>query len=468
MPRTQTRGTTDALRRPVGLDCLSDRELLERFVAHRDEDAFTALVRRHARLVQGTCQRVLHDRADAEDAFQATFLVLARKAGSLRWRHSVAPWLYAVAHRVALKARARRARRLRHEGRAAPPRDPSAADLAWQELRQALDEELHALPERYRSVVLLCCLEGLARDEAAGRLGCSTGAVKGRLERGREMLRVRLARRGLLPSSVLLGALLARDAPAVTDVLVDASVRTGLGQAAVPTPVMTLTKGALQAMLWSKVKLAAAVVLAAGLLGLGLGVTQHHARADRDPALAAGARGDEREKPRTEKGDRREGDREREREGDRDRKREEDRDRPREGDRREGERRRDREGNLAAEVQRLRAEVQSLQRRLRTVEAILRRANLLREREGDRRPEEGRRRDGDRPREGARKRDRDRPREGDRDRPREGARKRDGDRDRPREGARKRDGDQPREGDANRKRDRERERPREREDDRDD
>ncbi len=176
----------------------SDRQLLQRFVSHRDEDAFAALVRRHGPMVLGVCWRVLRQMQDAEDVFQATFLVLARKAASVAWRDGVGNWLYEVAYRLALELRGRNARRgarERQAGAMRPSETPAATE--GNELANALDEELHQLPERYRAPLLLCVFEGKTRDEAAEELGCSLRTVKHRLERGRNLLRRRMARRGL-------------------------------------------------------------------------------------------------------------------------------------------------------------------------------------------------------------------------------------------------------------------------------
>src|SRR5262245_51998167 len=155
----------------------NDAELLTRFVSRRDEDAFGAIVRRHGALVFGVCRRVLRNEADAEDAFQATFLVLAKKAASLTNRGALSSWLYGVAYRTALKARALVRKRQAREAQV-PPRQPSApeADLG-SDLEQALDEELHRLPDRYRELVVLCDLEGVTRKDAAARLGVSEGTL---------------------------------------------------------------------------------------------------------------------------------------------------------------------------------------------------------------------------------------------------------------------------------------------------
>src|SRR5262245_15562192 len=168
------------LAEPPGAE--SDRQLLRRFAAARDEAAFAELVARHGPLVRGVCRRVAGD-ASADDAFQATFLVLARRAGTLRWGGAVGPWLYAAARRVALKARAAEARRRRRERAAAPPAAEPVADPGWRELLAVLDEELRRLPERYRAPLLACYLEGRTQDEAARQLGWSVGTLRRRLER---------------------------------------------------------------------------------------------------------------------------------------------------------------------------------------------------------------------------------------------------------------------------------------------
>jgi RNA polymerase sigma factor (sigma-70 family) len=170
--------------------------LLQHFLSQRDESAFAALVERHGPMVLGICRSVLRDAHDAEDVCQATFLVLARKASSIRRPASLASFLHGVAYRLALKARsaARRA-----PGR--PPDRPAPGpmdELTWRELRQALHDELQALPERYRLPLVLCYLEGKTMADAGRLLRCPTGTVKGRLARARDLLRQRLRRRGLL------------------------------------------------------------------------------------------------------------------------------------------------------------------------------------------------------------------------------------------------------------------------------
>src|SRR5262245_38542396 len=189
-------------------DHLPDRQLLERFTARHEEAAFAALVQRHGPIVLHVCRRVLHDPADAEDAFQATFLVLVRKAAAIRKLESLGCWLYGVAHRLARKARVEAARRRTREQSATrrPPAD-LLAEVTGRELCAALDDELQRLPERYRAPLVLCYLEGQTRDEAARQLGWSLGTFKRRLEGGRNLLRARLARRGVTLPAALLPAL---------------------------------------------------------------------------------------------------------------------------------------------------------------------------------------------------------------------------------------------------------------------
>jgi len=190
------------MRRLVGAE--SDGALLERFAQQRDETAFEALMERHGPMVLGVCRRLLGDTTDADDAFQATFLVLVRKASAVADRTRLGNWLYGVATRVALKARGQLARRRNREGREVPDMIvPQSAD-PWHELRPLLDEELRQLADRYREPIVLCCLQGMSNAEAARMLGCPEGTVSGRLTRAREQLRQRLARRGVvMPSSAL-------------------------------------------------------------------------------------------------------------------------------------------------------------------------------------------------------------------------------------------------------------------------
>ena len=265
---------------------LSDRQLLEQF-AGGDEAAFTAVVDRYGGLVMGVCRRVLQHTQDAEDAFQATFMVLARKAGKIAWHDSVANWLHGVAYRIACQVR-RETARLRTQDLGVHEPSVNGPDPAWSELKPVLDEELNRLPARYRVPLILCCLEGKSRDEAATQLGWSVGSVKGRLERGREILRTRLARRGLALSTALAASLLtgAGASAAVPATLALATVRAGMAMLAgqtvgvVSTQVLTLTQGAIHAMFITKLQFAAALLLALGALSLGTGYVTHRVLAD--------------------------------------------------------------------------------------------------------------------------------------------------------------------------------------------
>jgi RNA polymerase sigma factor (sigma-70 family) len=178
-------------------DCQADSALLQAFLDQRDDQAFAELARRHGPMVYSTCKRLLSDPHAAEDAFQATFVALARKGATIRERASLAPWLYGVACRVSLRARRAMGRRQHHESQASTPAGSAAPDAAWEELRLLLDEELNRLPDRLRDPLVLCYLQGRTRDEAAAQIGCTFGALKRRLEDGRNLLRDRLARRGI-------------------------------------------------------------------------------------------------------------------------------------------------------------------------------------------------------------------------------------------------------------------------------
>jgi RNA polymerase sigma factor (sigma-70 family) len=229
--------------------------LLVRFVAAGDEAAFAALVRRHGPMVRGLCQRLLGDGGLADDAFQATFLVLARRAASVRRRESVGSWLYGVARRVARNAQRADARRRRHERRAAegrPRRD--TPDHGWAELLAALDEELARLPERARAPLLLCYLEGYTQDEAAHYLGWSVGTLRRRLTWGRDLLRLRLTRRGATLSAGLFAAALAPRA----------------ATAAVPAGLAGETARAAAAFAAGRAPATAAAAFARGALPVGL------------------------------------------------------------------------------------------------------------------------------------------------------------------------------------------------------
>jgi RNA polymerase sigma factor (sigma-70 family) len=259
-------------------DALPDRDLLDRFVAHADQDAFTALVERHGPMVLCLCRRVLGHAHDAEDACQAAFLVLARKAASIRKKDALASWLHGVAFHAASNLRRDTARHRDRPvpHRQAPPADP-AGEVTWREVKEALDEELARLPERYRAPLVLCYLEGRTRDEAAQLLGWSEGTCRGRLERGREVLRARLVRRGLGLSAALLAGALGQEAasasvaPPFVTATVQAASRFAAGRGAaglIPTRVACLAEGVLQAMFVNKLRTAAVALLVLGAVAL--------------------------------------------------------------------------------------------------------------------------------------------------------------------------------------------------------
>ncbi|MFO0807835.1 MAG: sigma-70 family RNA polymerase sigma factor [Gemmataceae bacterium] len=242
---------------------LTDRELLRRYAAEGDEAAFAALVQRHTGMVLGVCRRVLPTVQDAEDACQATFLVLARKAASTRWQPSVANWLHATARHVADRARMAAGRRAKREAKAAGDAVRLADRTTGRDLLAALDEELARLPAIYREPLVLCYLEGLTRDEAAARLRIPAGTVKIRLERGRKKLGDALTARGVGGSVALAQA--ATSQPAASARLVEAVLATVSGD--VPPAVAALAQGAVNKSLWAAIALAVAVTV-----GIGIGV----------------------------------------------------------------------------------------------------------------------------------------------------------------------------------------------------
>jgi RNA polymerase sigma factor (sigma-70 family) len=260
---------------------LSDAQLVERFAADRDEAAFELLLHRHGAMVLGVCRRVLQHTHDVEDAFQATFLLLARKAGSIRKRASVASWLYGVAYRIALKARGGATRRrLREMQTARLPQADLLAEVAWRELRALIDEELSRLPEKCRVSFILCCLEGKTHQQAARELGWPAGSMSRWLARGRELLRARLAGRGIvLSSAALLAALAAQVARAsVPPLLLDTTARVALAAdkaltaGAISCQAAALADDAARAMRTAPWTVAARAILAVILLGLGVGL----------------------------------------------------------------------------------------------------------------------------------------------------------------------------------------------------
>lgn len=256
-----------------------DAELIERYVSLNDETAFAHLVERHGSLVLGVCRRVLHNHHDAEDAFQATFLVLARKARHIRQGHALSGWLYKVAYHLAVKLRSSTERRRRAEHQPTRVSEKPAEDrLAWDDLRKVLDEELARLPEKYRVPLLLCCLAGRTRDEAAQQLGWTLGALKMRLERGRQLLRSRLERRGLTVSAALLAMMLAQQATAssvpalLATTTLKASLLFALGQTEPSLSAEALRLANLELVSgMSKVQFLGAAVVLTALIGMAGG-----------------------------------------------------------------------------------------------------------------------------------------------------------------------------------------------------
>jgi RNA polymerase sigma factor (sigma-70 family) len=263
----------------------SDAELLRDFAVRREEGAFAALVQRHGPLVLSVCRRVLRHEQDAEDAFQATFLVLAHRAAAIRRAESLASWLYGVAQRIARKARSDAATRAASltlaaagvlRARGTQPEPPAEASL--RELQRLLDEEVSGLPEKYRVPFVLCCLEGHSRAEAARQLGWNEGTLSGRLALARQLLRQRLARRGVALTAALCAVALAPSAHAVVPVTlarltVEAVVRfTVGGGASASVQAVTLAEGVLRAMTVTKIRTAALLLLVLAVAGAGAGL----------------------------------------------------------------------------------------------------------------------------------------------------------------------------------------------------
>jgi len=297
---------------------LSDGELLERFASRRGEGdetselAFAALVARHGAMVLRVCRAVLTDRHEAEDAFQATFLVLATRAASIRRGGSVGSWLHGVALRVAARARSRAARRQRQERRHAEmsahtSEGGSGNSALDDDLGRVLQEEIGRLPDRFRAAVVLCYLEGMTHEMAAEQSGCPVGTIRSRLATARAKLRQRLTRRGVAPAAIPIGlsgsglvsisesAALATSVPAaLAEATVRGAVRIGLGKGALAAMVsgeaVALMEGVLKTMMTTKLMLLTTTVLVAGVVITGAGVAVY-AAFGRDDGLARGRPG---------------------------------------------------------------------------------------------------------------------------------------------------------------------------------
>jgi RNA polymerase sigma factor (sigma-70 family) len=260
---------------------LSEWQLLERYLERRDEGAFEALVSRHGPMVLGVCRRMLADRTDAEDAFQATFLVLVRRARHLGPRDAIGPWLYGVATRVAMRSRSEAARRRRFQpmtSETATVLDDRSVDN--REIGEVLDQELSRLPAKYRHPIVLCYLEGQTHEEAARLLKWPIGTVKGRLARARDLLQSRLVRRGLTPAVGALSLALSPDSWAaphreLLDRTVKSSLKLALGGTTaqvVSMSITTLVEGVMASMFLNTLKWAGMAALVCGLAFTGVGV----------------------------------------------------------------------------------------------------------------------------------------------------------------------------------------------------
>jgi RNA polymerase sigma factor (sigma-70 family) len=262
------------------------------------ELAFAALIERHGPMVLRTCRAILRDEHAVADAFQATFLVLLRKSGSLWVRDSLGPWLHQVANRVSSGARSAAARQRRLEQLAANPIASTQSDGGFDDLGPVIHQELDRLPERYRAPILLCCLEGLTREQAAGRLGWRMGTLQSRLARGREHLKGRLIKRGVAPGAAIAAAILSQDGSraAVPEFLTESTIRAaahyatvrGATTGAIPVAVAKLTEGVLRTMYFHKIKATAGTLMAVGLISTGVAVW-----AEQRPAAGAIGDGDQ-------------------------------------------------------------------------------------------------------------------------------------------------------------------------------
>ena len=246
---------------------MDDRELLERFVVEREEAAFVAILRRHGSMVRAVCRRLLHQETDADDAFQATFLILLRKAGSIAKRESLASWLHGVARRVSIRAKAGLGRERSHSRLdSCFPAQDGMQEIMVRDLQRWLDRAVHTLPEPFRASFILCCMEGKSYAQAARLLGCAEGTVSSRVVRARERLRTSLERSSLGASAGILTVELSRGATAVPSALVESvleSMRQGAGASALATTTKAglLAQGVLQTMFLTKLKILTALLI---------------------------------------------------------------------------------------------------------------------------------------------------------------------------------------------------------------
>ena len=280
---------------PDSNDAVSDLVLLERFIEQNDHAAMTMIIARHGPLVMGVCRRYLTNEHDASDAFQATFLVLLKKAKSLRRLNSLAAWLYGVAHRVAKKSRSQSTlRRQREASELAMTREVTSLEQLDAETINLIHVELARLPEKYQLPLILCYLEGLDRESVAQQLGWTIGSLKGRLERGRDMLLAYLKRRGIVVPVALLSAAITRNALAEVPVTLASTTMSSLvlvatGQSLISATgsvqTASLAQGVLKTMLFTNLKISSVLVVSGLLAASGTAVALRHAIAENGKAI---------------------------------------------------------------------------------------------------------------------------------------------------------------------------------------
>jgi RNA polymerase sigma factor (sigma-70 family) len=311
---TQVHGTglLRQIRKVVAAQCpsrQSDVQLLQQFLADHDEASFAAVVRRHGVMVLGVCRHVLRHQQDAEDVFQAVFLVLARKAHTIRKYQALSSWLHGVAYRLALKARMRRSRQqARDQAAPMPEAIATGDDLTVREVGTIMHAELEGLAEAHRAALVLCYWEGKTRDEAAEQLGMTAGVFKKRLERARKLLRARLMRRGVVPSTALLAMLVANTNLSTAAFLIhttaQAAVAYAAGQsaAAASSAAVALAEGAIRAMNLTRWTMTMLMALFLGTITTALGLASYHALWGKPGgAVAAAAQDQGKETPKSDK-----------------------------------------------------------------------------------------------------------------------------------------------------------------------